>query len=575
MRLRTYLLRRTIHTVITLVVVLVLLFVLFRLMPGDPTRFFTRPNQTPADRDAILVSFGFSHFEPAPGHGYRTFFTPDEDGTYQFNITVTNATRAPGRAVSVTLYLAHSYWFQNAQKFHQVSYNVTEAGSSDAWAFQPGDTLTLITQTFRPVNLDGWENMSASAFISSRFAPGTATVDLGTSTLDVDEHHNFTASFNTTGLGFGVYDVNITYRDIDNSSKVIYSYASFPLNPSEIDIRPFAYPAGEAHLAIVQPPGKIVSPTVNITGPGGIGHVSMDVIGPDGRLLQGDKALTRPTITVRNNVLEEFVVYMRNMLVLDFGKSFYTRQPVWDEIAKRLGPTMLLFGSALVIGSLLGIGLGAVMAWRRGSKLELGTIVVSLFFNSMPVFWLGLVLIWVFSVSLNCGSTPSGEAVPCFPLGGFGGFQPHTGVPYQGLDYVKDVLWHLVLPLSNLIIIGLAGSILLMRNSMLEVLGEDYIMTARAKGLSERSIMYRHAARNAMLPVVTSIALSVGGVISGGVLTETIFTWPGMGYYLVSSTLAQDFPAVQGAFYLLALITIFSNMVADVMYAFLDPRVRL
>jgi len=100
-------------------------------------------------------------------------------------------------------------------------------------------------------------------------------------------------------------------------------------------------------------------------------------------------------------------------------------------------------------------------------------------------------------------------------------------------------------------------------------------MTARAKGLSERSIMYRHAARNAMLPVVTSIALSVGGVISGGVLTETIFTWPGMGYYLVSSTLAQDFPAVQGAFYLLALITIFSNMVADVMYAFLDPRVRL
>ena len=569
MRLRTYLLRRTIHTVITLVVVLVLLFVLFRLMPGDPTRFFTRPNQTPADRDAILVQFGFSKYVSAPGNGFDAFFEPSQDGTYQFNLTAHNATGAR----SVTLYVAHSYWFRNAQKFHQESSEVRKNGSADIWTFHPDDLLTLTTEAVVPPDVIGWENVSAEAFISSRFASLNTTVPLGNSTIDANGTHHFSADFSTVGFGFGVYAVNITYTDRDNSSRMLTSYASFPLNPP--DISPFGFPGSEYHLQLGQGEGRLVTITVNITAPGGNVRVRLDVVDPRGVLLRDDAEMKHPQIAVRNNPLEEFVVYMRNMLVLDFGRSFYTRQPVWDEIAKRLGPTLLLFGSALVIGSLLGIGLGAVMAWRRGSKLELGTIVVSLFFNSMPVFWLGLVLIWVFSVSLNCGSSPSGEPIPCFPLGGYGGFHPQTGVPYQGFDYAKDVLWHLVLPLSNLIILGLAGSILLMRNSMLEVLGEDYIMTARAKGLSERSIMYRHAARNAMLPVVTSIALSVGGVISGGVLTETIFTWPGMGYYLVTSTLSQDFPAVQGAFYLLALITIFSNMVADVMYAFLDPRVRL
>jgi peptide/nickel transport system permease protein len=133
----------------------------------------------------------------------------------------------------------------------------------------------------------------------------------------------------------------------------------------------------------------------------------------------------------------------------------------------------------------------------------------------------------------------------------------------------------MTLPLSNLVILGLAGHVLLMRNSMLEVMGEDYILTAKAKGLSERKVMYRHAARNALLPVVTALAISIGGVISGGVLTETIFSWPGMGYFLVTSTLQQDYPSVQAAFFILAVLTILANTVADVLYAWLDPRVRL
>jgi peptide/nickel transport system permease protein len=133
----------------------------------------------------------------------------------------------------------------------------------------------------------------------------------------------------------------------------------------------------------------------------------------------------------------------------------------------------------------------------------------------------------------------------------------------------------MAMPLFTLTALGLAGGILLMRNSMLEVMGEDYINTARAKGLSERKVMTRHAARNAMLPVVTSIALGVAGLVSGGVLTETIFSWPGMGAYLVQRTLSYDYPAVQAAFLMLAVITIAANWAADMLYAYLDPRIRL
>jgi peptide/nickel transport system permease protein len=251
---------------------------------------------------------------------------------------------------------------------------------------------------------------------------------------------------------------------------------------------------------------------------------------------------------------------MKNMLSFEFGDSFVSGRPVWSELTQRIPPTLLLFGTALILSAILGILIGAIMAWRRGSKLEIGGIVVGLFFYSMPIFWFGLILLAVFAFHLEW-----------FPLRGM--LTP--GANYAGFDYVKDVLWHLTLPLITLTMGSLAGWLLLMRNSMLEVMGEDYITTAKAKGLSERKVMYRHAARNAMLPIVTAMALGLSHVIGGGVLTETIFSWPGMGQYLVQSTYAYDFPAVQGAFFLLAILTIIANMLADLMYSYLDPRVRL
>jgi peptide/nickel transport system permease protein len=257
---------------------------------------------------------------------------------------------------------------------------------------------------------------------------------------------------------------------------------------------------------------------------------------------------------------KQFVVYMKSMLTGDFGRSFYTKRNVTEELGWRIPPTFLLFGTAHIIGPIIAILLGMLLAWWRGTKTELSAIVISLFFYSMPVFWFGLILLWFFAYKLEL-----------FPLGGMKSGE----VDLHGFAYVADLLTHLTLPLLTLLLLSVAGMILLMRNSMMEVLGEDYIVTARAKGLSDRKIMVKHAGRTALLPVVTSIAMGVGASISGGVLTEMIFSWPGVGRLLIQSTLQQDFPVVQAAFFILALITILANVIADVLYAYLDPRVKL
>ena len=255
---------------------------------------------------------------------------------------------------------------------------------------------------------------------------------------------------------------------------------------------------------------------------------------------------------------EQFVLYIRNMLTGQLGLSYEYNRPVIDIISEKIGPTLLLFGTALVVAYVLGIILGAIMAWRRGSKGEIAGIVVSLFFYSMPLFWFGQIMLWLFAFQ-----------IPIFPLGRL------SSGGKQGLDYVIDVLYHMTLPLLTLTIAGLAGNILLMRNSMLDTLAEDYIVTARAKGIPERRIMYRHAARNAMLPVLTSFAMGLGFIVSGGVLTEYIFSWPGMGTVLVNATFAHDYPMIQGVFYIIAILVLVFNAIADVLYAYLDPRVRL
>ncbi|TLZ56916.1 MAG: ABC transporter permease [Methanobacteriota archaeon] len=557
MRLRTYLIRRAIHTVITLLVVLVLLFVIFRLMPGDPSRFFIAPGQPRQVQDEICVSFGLCKWVSAPGHGYESQISAGDPGPYNITAWVNDTAGNRGRYGFVynNIPIADS---QNRNHPYVVVTDVTlqapgvNPRPSLAYA-EPGPTATVVVRAHIKV------------------VPGPATVSLrvlyGTS-------WSTPVLVNESG-GYVHWDVGIplagTYWAVLHAQNVTGIGVDFALgfavnNP----VSGFDLVEDKIYgVRPVFPPDRAII-SVNVTSrSAAIYNVTANSRSPAG-FTQSDIRLRHPLEAVRRNLGEQFVIYFLNMLQGNFGNSFYTKRPVMDEIALRIGPTLLLFGSAVVISYLLGILLGAILAWRRGTKMELSAIVVSLFFYSMPVFWFGLVLLWFFAFTLK---NPDGGAL--FPLQGIGGFDPGSGVAFSGFGLVKDILWHMTLPLSNLVILGLAGHVLLMRNSMLEVMGEDYILTAKAKGLSERRVMYRHAARNALLPVVTALAISIGGVISGGVLTETIFSWPGMGYFLVSATLQQDYPSVQAAFFILAVITILANTVADVLYAWLDPRVRL
>ncbi|MFO7990916.1 MAG: ABC transporter permease [Thermoplasmata archaeon] len=256
----------------------------------------------------------------------------------------------------------------------------------------------------------------------------------------------------------------------------------------------------------------------------------------------------------------QYGLYMKNMLTFNLGRSFRTQNPVWLDISPRLQPTLMLFGSSLILSYLIGILIGMGMAWYRGSTFEITAIIGSLVFRSMPYFWFGILMLFIFSSQLDI-----------FPVGGM----KTPGVEMPLHERIVDVLYHMALPLITLVIVSLGGIALLMRSTMLDTLGEDYIITARAKGLPERKIMIHHAARNAMLPILTSVAISIAFIFAGGVITEQVFSWPGLGRLLIERTLSHDYPVVQGAFYIIAILVLVANAVADVMYAYLDPRVQL
>ncbi len=262
--------------------------------------------------------------------------------------------------------------------------------------------------------------------------------------------------------------------------------------------------------------------------------------------------------------------YIVNMFTFQFGESI-TGVPVISIIQQALPRTLLLFGGAVVIEYMLGILVGRYIAWKRGSAVEGGVIMTSLFFFNMPSFWIGLILLYIFAFT-----------IPIFDLGHF---QDASFVlkhyPWAGTDpsslwfQFVDVASHAVLPMLTLVLISSAGTILLMQTSMLEVMGEDFILTAKAKGLSERIVRKRHAARNAYLPVVTSIVIALGFVVGGAIILEQIFSYFGMGYYLLTSIETQDRFLAGAILFMISLLVIAGNIVADILYGVLDPRVRI
>jgi ABC-type dipeptide/oligopeptide/nickel transport system permease component len=216
---------------------------------------------------------------------------------------------------------------------------------------------------------------------------------------------------------------------------------------------------------------------------------------------------------------------------------------------------LLLTASGLVLSTVVGIGLGVASATRPDSAMDRLSAVASLFGASMPVFWLGIVLMVVFSLWL--------------------GWLPASGMfaPYGGGD-LRDLLSHLVLPSVTIAAASVTIVARLTRSAMLEVLGQDYVRTARAKGLVERRVVLRHGLKNAMIPIVTVIGVQAGYLLGGAVLTETVFAWPGVGTLMVQGILARDFPLVQGCVLVIALTFVLVNLAVDLLYAYLDPRIR-
>jgi len=258
---------------------------------------------------------------------------------------------------------------------------------------------------------------------------------------------------------------------------------------------------------------------------------------------------------------EQYVIYLKNFFAGNFGVSFHYGEPVFKIIKERLGWTILLFTSSTVLAAFAGVFLGKIAAWNKGSRLDSVMSISALVCYTLFIPWFALLLLWVLGFQLGL-----------FPLGGI--LSPELWVGNASwFVKVLDIIHHMVLPLMTLFIINLGSYLLLMRSSMLSVLREDYIITARAKGLSERVIRNKHAAKNAALPVVTSVGLSLAFSINGGALTEQIFTWPGIGRELIFAVSNNDYPLAQACFLLIALVVLVANLIVDILYAYLDPRI--
>ncbi len=548
MGLRNYLAKRSAQTIVTLIVVLVLMFVLFRLMPGDPTIFFIQPGSTPEQRDALRVAYGFARWEPAPGVFQRGSYATPVSGFYALTLDVKDAA-----GTDRTLYAAYVL----PKVFAPGSpITIRDVSVGPAEHVLAGATVTLSAQAIVGTGTS-LSTLQAWALVT---APGGTVTNVSLA-LGQD---TFQGTYVTSGAG--TYPAVIEVFDPATGNHAEYR-SGFAANVAAADLAPIAYVSDEdARGAVFTAPSPVSSASAQVyvivtSTAGSIEQVSGTVLLPDGSSQPVN--LSHPLVAVALPEYEQMWYYLIGMLTGNFGNSFSTGRPVLTEIAERVGPTLLLFGTATILSVILGILGGVLLGWFRGSKGEIAAIVGSLFFYSMPIFWFGIILLYLFALTWQF-----------FPKGGYG-CVTSTGELMTGLDCTFDILRHMILPLFTLVIVNFAGYILLMRNSLLEVLGEDFITVAKAKGLKDRTVMYKHAARNAMLPVTTVVAIAMATVISGGVLTETVFSWPGMGYYFIARTLSQDYPAVQAAFFILALLTIIGNVVADVAYAYLDPRVRL
>lgn len=260
----------------------------------------------------------------------------------------------------------------------------------------------------------------------------------------------------------------------------------------------------------------------------------------------------------------QYLKYLNQLLHGDLGVSLnYFPVTVGQVIGKNIMWTLGLGAVAVIISALLGCVIGIIMAWRRGTTFDAILAPLMNFLSAIPYFWMALIIVYVFGFILGWFPTDSGYDILNIDL-----------EPGWNFDFISSVFYHAVLPAATIVIASIAGWMLVMRNSMITTLNEDYVLMARAKGLTSRRIMFGYAARNAILPNITNFALSLGFIVGGQLLTEMVFSYPGIGYSLLKAVQGQDYALMQGIFLFIALAVLAANFIADMLYAVLDPRVR-
>lgn len=260
---------------------------------------------------------------------------------------------------------------------------------------------------------------------------------------------------------------------------------------------------------------------------------------------------------------ERYVKYIQNMFTFNFGFSFHRRKPVIDEILPRLRNTLILLGLSLTFNVMVGVPVGMLAASRRGTKVDLIAIGFGLFTWGAPIFYTQLLLFFFLANPVS--------PIAIFPVG----FMTSIPPPTNPLAYIADLAYHIALPLITLVVTQFGWWAIYTRNMMLDSLTEDFIVTARAKGLKGRTVLFKHAFRAILPQIVTMVALIIPALFMGGIITEYIFSWPGIGRWFLESVMNNDFPAAQALLWIYAVLMVTANFSVDLIYGFLDPRIRV
>ena len=280
---------------------------------------------------------------------------------------------------------------------------------------------------------------------------------------------------------------------------------------------------------------------------------------PKGKTDPAVVARQRKTFNLDKPMWQQFVFYWGDVVRGEFGMSFTEKRPVSEVVAERILPTVLLVGAGTVVATICGMIMGVFAGWRRDGTFDVVSTTLGMVLYAMPTFWFGLLMIMLFATKLRW-----------FPTG----HMSEPGIQLEGLAALQSLLKHLFLPVLTFAVAYVGEYHLIMRSSLTGVMKEDYVLTARAKGLSDNRVLWRHVVPNAMLPTVTLVMMHLGFVMTGAIVLESVFNWPGVGLLAYESMVKRDYPVMQGVFLVASVAVIGANLIADIMYYYLDPRVK-